>query len=456
MWARARSESGFTAIELMLAVVVGTVGVISLIATFDVSRRVTNFSEMKEAASHIAEQNMEEMRALDYGALALNGDPVPANSTDPNDPAYYLGSDGTGAKTFRWNQKADAPAGHTEPLVIDATNGKVPAAAEEWNDGRLRGKIHRYVTCDAATVAACEQGPETSAYKRLTVAVTIENAMGPEKAILVSTVVGNPDAQNGEGANPLDSPNTQCGPDEDLQECNRSVEGTVRTWYLYDTPATSAARAEITGSHATHPTVAPSGTCTSGDTSGCPVPDLMGIDPPPTPVVTPPVYNYSSEITGGSTPGGAVIRRDVACDGAVTTTDNTKGHLWVSGPLSAPITVSGDAAMSVSTQTFNGVTAGATLCIAFYNVPGDISNLVATPPTLIGASQYQDPTWPSTASSAGFKIDFLGEAPGVPIPAGNRLGVRVWAAASAGADLVMLYDHPLHASFVQVNEEPVE
>ena len=38
----------------------------------------------------------------------------------------------------------------------------------------------------------------------------------------------------------------------------------------------------------------------------------MGIDPPPAPVVTPPVYNYSNEITGGTTPGGAVVRRDTS------------------------------------------------------------------------------------------------------------------------------------------------
>jgi Tfp pilus assembly protein PilE len=455
MWARARSESGFTAIELMLAVIVGTVGVVSLIATFDVSRRVTSFSEMKEAASHVAEQNIEEMLAVDYGKLALKGNPTPASSTDPNNPAYYLGVNGTGAKTFRWNQKANAPAGHTEPLVIDATNGAVPAAAEAWSDGRLRGSIHRYVTCAAAAVTACEQGPATSAYKRLTVAVTVDNAFGPEKAILVSTLVGNPEAQNGEGANPLDSPNTQCEDDGELVDCTRSVEGTVRTWYLYDTPATASARAEITGSHATHPTVAPSGTCTAAVTAGCPVPDLMGPAPTPAPEIAPPIYNYSSEITGGSTPGGAVVRRDAACNGTVTTTDNTKGHLWVSSTLSAPITVSGDAAMSISTQTFNGVTASATICIGFYNVPGNISNLVATPPTLIGAAQYTDATWPTAASNAGFKIDFLGDAAGVAIPAGRRLGVRVWVAASAGADLVMLYDHPLHGSYVQVNEEPV-
>jgi hypothetical protein len=177
----------------------------------------------------------------------------------------------------------------------------------------------------------------------------------------------------------------------------------------------------------------------------------MALDPPPAPVVTPPVYNYSSEITGGSTPGGAVIRRDSECGGSVTTSDNTKGHLWVSTPLAAPIALSGDAAMSVYTQTFNGVTAAAMICVRFYNVPGDMSNLVANPPSEIGSAGYSLTSWPKTPGSLNFAMDFLDGDPS-EIPAGNRLGVRVWAAASSAADLVMVYDHPLYPSFIQINE----
>jgi Tfp pilus assembly protein PilV len=450
MWARARSESGFTTMELMIAVLIGTAGIIALVGTFDISRRVTSYSEMKEAASHIAEQKVEEARALSYGELALNASPSPASSTDPNHPAYYLS--GT---SYRWNQKTNAPTGHTEPLVIDAAAGLVPAAAESWSDGRISGTVHRYVTCatTTGTAEACEQGPDTSAFKRITVAVTVTNRLGPAKPILVSTVVGNPDAANGEGANPLDSPDTRCEDDGVAVDCTRGVEGVVHSWYLYDTPATESVRQEITASHLTHPTVAPSGTCTSTVTSGCPVPDLMGAEPPPAPPVTPPLYNYSSEITGGTTPGGAVVRRDAACDGTVTTTDNTKGHLWVSAPLAAPMTVSGDLAMSLSGQTFNGVTADATLCVALYNVPGSISNLVASPPTLIGRAGYEAQPWPSALDDVAFAVDVLGSSPSVEIAAGRRLGLRVWAASSAGADLVLLYDHPDHASYIQVNEE---
>ena len=442
MSARARAESGFTTIELLLAIMVCSVGVISLVGTLDVSRRVTTYSEMKEAASHVAEQKMEEIRALDYGELALNGSAVPSSSSDPNNPAYFLEGGGT---AYRWDQDDDAPAGHTaEPLVIDATDGAVPAIAEDWNDGRIHGKVHRYVTCATSatgTAADCDSGPDTSAYKRVIVAVTIENAMGPEKPILVSTLVSDPDLANGEGSNPTESPGTFCtDPDTGEEvECTETATGTVSTWYLYDTPATQSTRQEITGSHPTHATI--TGT-----------PDLMGISPPPAPAITPPVYNYSNEITGGTTPGGAVIRRDTTCNsGTPTTTDDTKGHLWVTPALTDPMSIS-DAALSLSSQTFNGATADAMVCVAFYDVPGDITTLAANPPTLLVAKGFSPSpsAWPSSAREVSFVLELF-EAGSATIAAGHRLGVRIWASSSSEADLVVLYDHPAHVSYLQVS-----
>jgi len=440
MLARARAESGFTTIEILLAVMITSVGIVSLVGTLDISRRVTTFSEMKEAASHVAEQKIEEMRALDYAALALDGNVVPSSSGDMSNPAYYLQSGGT---KYKWDQNTNAPAGHiAEPLVIDATNGDVESTAQAWSDGRIHGQIYRYVTCATTatgTAADCDSGPDTSAYKRVIVAVTVENAMGPERPIMASTLVGDPDLANG-GANPELDPNTSCGPISDPVECTESTGGTVSTWYLYDTPATNSTRQEIAGSHATHSTI--TGT-----------PDLMGIDPTPSPTVTPPLYNYSNEITGGTTPGGTVIRRDTVCTGGTpTTTDNTKGHFWVTPPLAASMAVS-DVALSVDTQTFNGATADALLCVAIYDVPNSIANLATNPPTLLaskGLPQSGLTAWPTSAENEAF-VTKLYEAGSATIASGHRLGVRIWPSSSSEADLVVLYDHPSHVGYLQVS-----
>jgi Tfp pilus assembly protein PilV len=436
MWARARSQAGFTTVEILLAIMITSIGTLALIGTLDMSRRVTSFSEMKEAASHVAEQKMEELRALDYAALALKGNISPSSSSDPNNPAYYLQSGGT---KYKWDQKANAPASHiAEPLVINATNGKVSNVAESWNDGRVHGTVYRYVTCAttaAGTAADCDSGPDTSAYKRVIVAVTVENPLGPQKPIMASTVVGDPDLANGEGANPNESPNTYCTNPATGQEesCTQSTTGAVSTWYLYDTPATNSTRQEIAGSHATHSTI--TGT-----------PDLMGIDPPPSPSVTPPLYNYSNEITGGTTPGGAVIRRDTTCTGTLTTTDDTKGHMWVTPPLAANMSLS-QAALSISTQTFNGATADATLCVAFY----DVANNLSSKTFLVSKGYTPSPAhWPQSASNVAFVLELFDEGTAT-IATGHRLGVRLWPSSSSGADLVVLYDHPSHGSYLQVS-----
>lgn len=451
----ARSEAGFTTVELLLAVMILCVGIIALIATLDVSQRATHLAEMKETASHIAEQNLEQIRILRYDALALAA--TPAGSTDPKNPGYYVGSSASGP-TYRWNQKSDAPSPHTEQLVIKAGGG-VAAAASTWTDGRISGKVYRYVT--AVNDPSCSEllcpGDD---YKRVTVAVTVDNRGGPPKPILVSSLAIDPSAAIGGvvngSVNPLNNPSTKCVEGGALVDCERTIPGTGRTYYLYDTPATQSARQGISGDHATHATVAPTGSCPTagniGSTSGCPVPDLMGADPPPSSTELPALYKYSTEITGGSWPGGAVLRRDVACEATPSATDNTKGHLWVTAPAAAPMTLTGDAALNLSTATFGGVAAGVTLCVRFYDVPASLTNLVASPPTAIGTGSHTQSSWPQTPETVGFVMDFRGSSPDYTIAQGRRLGVRVWPASAAGADIAAIYDHPSHASFVQVNE----
>ena len=84
---------------------------IALIGTFDVSQRLASHSEMKEAAAHVGEQAIEEMRALDYGELALNGDPSPGSSSDVNNPAHYLGADGVGREDLSLGPALGRPGG---------------------------------------------------------------------------------------------------------------------------------------------------------------------------------------------------------------------------------------------------------------------------------------------------------------------------------------------------------
>src|SRR6185437_4527556 len=49
--------------------------------------------------------------------------------------------------------------------------------------------------------------------------------------------------------------------------------------------------------------------------------------------------------------GGRILTTDVGCSSAPSATDNTKGELWVTAPLSSTTTFTGEGGISIYTQT---------------------------------------------------------------------------------------------------------
>jgi hypothetical protein len=176
----------------------------------------------------------------------------------------------------------------------------------------------------------------------------------------------------------------------------------------------------------------------------------MGTSPPPTPNPLPPLYKYSNE-QSGSYIGGRVLRRDVDCAATPSATDNSKGELWITNPLASSMTLTGAGGLTLTTQTLGEVSANVTLCVAFYDVPNSITNLVSSPPTRIGATSYNPAQWPASAGPLSFNFDFRGASGDVTIPSGHRIGARVWAASTSGADIAVIYDHPSYLSQLQLN-----
>jgi hypothetical protein len=338
----------------------------------------------------------------------------------------------------------------------------VQPGPETWTDPKsgVTGKLYRFVTwvndtkCGPDPATLC---PGSQDYKRITIALTVDGNGGPKKPILVSSIASDP-AASPTGAvvdghqNPLTDPSTKCLDGSGaLVECSGSIgPGIAKTWFLYDTPASFTTRQDITGNHATHATVAPTGTCTALTTTGCPTPDLMGVGPPPSPDPLPALFKYSSE-QSGTYPGGRVLRRDSTCSGTPTSIDNSKGELWATDPVTAATTFTGDGALTLFTQTLGGATAQAQLCLAFYDVPNSILNMIASPPTEIGRASYSPTTWPSSPTAISFPFDFRGANGPIVVPAGDRLGVRAWPASTSGADIAVIYDHPSYISSLQLN-----
>ena len=450
---RLREEAGFTLIELMVAVLILTIGLLSLVGTIDSSRALTGVSERKQSVAHVAERELERILALPYGQVGLTAAPA-VRSSDPNHPDFYLTTDTP--PQFQWDREVPA---RVEPLF---TTGGTIAPTDTWTSGRLSGTVHRYVT-RAPADADCRPSPcgASDFKKRVTVAVTVNGARPAQKPVLASALVVDPN--DGTTAAPGE-PLTECvGTSGQLEVCEGDG-GAFTAWHLYDTKAGPAPnpRLAVSANHNTHPTVARTvpAQCTNSTTNyaGCPQPDLMGTTPPPADPVTP-LFNYSYEQVALRTSyaGGRVLQKDTTTCTGTPTADNMKSAMWVSPPLSAAKTLTGRGGMSVWSQTLNGAEASGTLCVAIYDVPNSLNNLTSTGGTLpveLGRSSFTFSSWPVSLSPQSFSFGYRGDLGAATVAADRRIGVRLWLSSTSSAEAVaLLYDDHDYQSIVQLNEE---
>ena len=211
-------------------------------------------------------------------------------------------------------------------------------------------------------------------------------------------------------------------------------------------------RQDILGNHSVHPTVAPIGTCIALIvTIGCPQPDLLSEALPPLPEVVPQLFNYATNLVGTIT-GGRILKRDTTCAGTPSTSDNGKVQFWATAPVTSATKLTGNGAMSLYTQTVNGAGGSRKLCVQVLDVPQSLLNLIAFPPTVIGTTSYTDSTWPTSPEQANFAFDVA--ASDYTVPAGHRIGIKVWADSTSAGDVAAIYDHPSYPSSVQLTKAP--
>ena len=211
-----RAEEGLTIIELMIAVLVLTLGVVALLTSFDASRTLATSSEMHDTGAAIAERELARISSLPWKKVALSTTPTTNQGAGATDPTYYISSGPCGnsqtpsaSPCYQWDWNDST---HVEPLVIDSTNGDSTANPQSWsttvstNDAnvRLSGSIYRYVTWvkdSGCTSSSCGGSNDD---KRITVAVTVKRLPKP---IWMSTLVRNP---VGGWNNPLTQSGTNC------------------------------------------------------------------------------------------------------------------------------------------------------------------------------------------------------------------------------------------------------
>ena len=169
-----RREDGMTIIELMVAMMICVVGLLSTLAVLDQSRQVGDKAEAREAMAHHAERELEQIIGLSWARL---GHPtMPAAAGAPPNPQSYVNA---GRYSF------DRRSGRNEALVVipavPGPVGLVPSSSTEWidNQSRMKGDVYRFVT-DAGQYA-----------RRVTVVVTVDPpATAPP--LYMSTLVTDP------------------------------------------------------------------------------------------------------------------------------------------------------------------------------------------------------------------------------------------------------------------------
>jgi hypothetical protein len=138
----------------------------------------------------------------------------------------------------------------------------------------------------------------------------------------------------------------------------------------------------------------------------------------------------------------------------------------VSSPVTATTTLTGDAGISLYSQTVGSASAVVSFCLEIYDIPpsngvaGSLLDILAWPPVALGGAGYVGQTdpgtggnWPASASQVSYIFNFRGSNGTVSIAPGHRLGVRLWFKANLNAALDLLYDNPLYPTQLQLNTQ---
>jgi type IV pilus modification protein PilV len=99
---RAQGEEGFTLVELLIAMIVLTVGILALVAAYSSGFVALNRATRVSSAELIADSQMERFRALNYTNIQLNtscGSSCTEDSTYTSDATYNATAQVTGCAT---------------------------------------------------------------------------------------------------------------------------------------------------------------------------------------------------------------------------------------------------------------------------------------------------------------------------------------------------------------------
>jgi prepilin-type N-terminal cleavage/methylation domain-containing protein len=449
-------DAGFTMVEVLIAVLILTLGALATFGLLSDAIRNTQRAKGTQVTLDRAQQEMEALRSLSNKQLAMTV--TPEASLNPLSPNYRV-SGGAFALIRQ-------PPGSYANMVVNGgalygggavEGGVVSPGPTSFSSGDVSGKVYRYVVWrnDVKCGAGC---PGEQDFKQIVVVVKLDNRANE------SGERGYVEVQS-DFVDPTDSPKS-----DPLPGPGGKVV-TAQQFFLTDTPCSSTGattRQTISGDHLLHNTL---GTCASGPqierTKGAPDALLLGGPPDPAPEDPndPALYDYSSDpyLEPTLNPGedkGVQIRPDEKANGCLyepaketTSLDpESQVHRWVTDPMASDFTLTGKLTLEFYTRSINEAKHSGTLCVYVYKRHETEDAILANTKTGNGYWTYTETTWPySEWKRVRLSMDF--NSPPYTIYKGERLGVALSVErANTPADAIqIMYDHPLFPARIEVD-----
>lgn len=453
-----RGEAGLTVVEVIVAGMILTVGSLGVLAMVDAATRNTFRVEQRQLLNNVLQREMEEIKRLPYGEIALTESPVAESGENNPDSrvegtAFNTNRNGTGLKPLAYNGGSvngeTVEGGTVEP-------GPTPFAIED-----VSGSIYRYVVWDNCPGTSCVDGEYL---KRVVVVAKLD-----------STAPGGADRRyqevQGQIVDPEAEPSENPGP--------APGGGTATPWTLWLTdstcertePQTVKEREEVSegpegeksGDHAAHNT---RGLCADGLKEGNEpgAPDMLWPEAPPLSEDTP-VWDYATDVEPKTAPDfdkGLQVMKGSDCSEMpaleIRTTPDADGakykrlHKWVTPAVPAGVTdlaLTGEGSLSLWTQSIEGGVYFARICVWLFVRESGADTALVQPLESLPYTAYSQASWPSsgwTEISVSLDLRDPEGALEIALPPGSRLGLALSVDDDTGNEaqtgIQTLYDEP--------------
>jgi Tfp pilus assembly protein PilV len=475
-----RGEEGFTVIEILVAALILTVGILTTFTVLDSSRRLTLVAEHQTTMAQRAQAELERVQSLPYSQVALTGSST-SWSTTPGNSTYVGGTAGAcpvspsgPAPTYQPDHRKGGSTA-TEPLVINGcsyqttvngtnttitpTTGAI-APVTSWstsqnNGSTISGNVYDFITW--AADPSCSQTPTpgsacstTNDYKRVTIVVTIAGAAQPTNPAIVSALVTSPST----GRNPVSGSGTTCtnAQGQTVSCTSNPCDGCTPIQYF---PCDSS----YSSSSCTTPPCSGNVLDNTLETVGAtpPTPDGLGSSFPTGTCTGTPCY--ATDVGCGS--GGGLPLPPCTTD-CVTLTgsppcykpppNNSESHSWLTPAIAAGNTwhLTGKGNMTTYLESTTGSSTNVTLCVGLFVVQGSVlgttgGNLLAV--QIGGAAAVSASATAGVPTPVTFDFDTGSGTYAVASTGTTHIELVVWV-ASTSAPVDLVYDQASAASQV--------